>query len=53
MFKFWFILVAIYVATFIFNTGVVTKPVTKNLVNVIAVIATIVLAIVATTRITI
>ncbi len=46
---FWFVLAAIFVVVYTFNVGVATTPVTKNIVNIIAIIATIVLAIAAST----
>ena len=53
MFNFWFLLVSIFAATYIFNVGVATNPTTKKVVNVLAILLIIVLAIAATVKISI
>lgn len=44
----WFILAVIFVVMYIFNTGVSAPPNTKNAVNIIGIILSVVLAILAT-----
>lgn len=42
---FWFVLAAIYVAVYSFNTGVSTTPAIKSAVNIVAILLTAALAI--------
>lgn len=45
MSTFWFVLAAIFVAVYSFNTGVATTPAVKSTVNIVAILLTAALAI--------